>query len=86
MVVPQVTRAYVSPINPGLYPQLCIFLCGLGIFFLSWFFIYEVTTGTDGGGIKKRRNIVKELLLAFVASLFLGFGTIFLLLWTGVYI
>jgi len=86
MVLPSSLNAYYSPINPGIYPQLAIFLCCLGIFFFSWFFIYEVTTASEATGSKKKRNIYKELLLALAASIFLGFGTLFLLLWTGVFV
>ena len=45
---------------------------------------YEVTSGPDAG--VKRRNIFKELVLALGAAVFLGFGTLFLLLWSGVYV
>jgi hypothetical protein len=47
------------------------------------FFSFELT-GSDAG--KKKNMLYKELLLALVASVFLGFGVLFLLLWTGVYI
>jgi len=86
MTLPTVTRAYLSPINPSVYPHFAIILCSVGIFFLSWFFIYEVTTGAESGALKKKKNLSKELLLASFASVFLGFGTLFLLLWTGVYV
>jgi len=56
-----------------------VILSVVGIFFLAWFFIYEVTTG-------RKKDVVKEGLLALLASFFLGFGTLFLLLWTGVFV
>jgi len=74
---------YLSPISPIIYPQLAIFLLIVGIFFFSWFFIYEVTSGTESS---RKRILTKELKLAGIASVFLGFGTLFLLLWTGVYV
>jgi len=77
-------QPYYSPISVSLYPHFSILLLGVGVFFLSWFFVYEVTTGSEA--LKRRRNPYKELLLALVASVFLGFGTLFLLLWTGVYV
>uniref|UniRef100_A0A0M3IXI9 Dolichyl-diphosphooligosaccharide-protein glycosyltransferase subunit TMEM258 n=1 Tax=Ascaris lumbricoides TaxID=6252 RepID=A0A0M3IXI9_ASCLU len=33
---------YVGPINPSLYPQLTVLLLGIGLFFMAWFFVYEV--------------------------------------------
>lgn len=44
---------------------------------------YEVTFSADH---LRKKNIVKELGLAGMASFFLGFGTLFVLLWTGVYV
>ncbi|WKY08964.1 hypothetical protein Q1695_001827 [Nippostrongylus brasiliensis] len=66
---------YVGPVNPVHFPQLTISLCGLGLFFMAWFLVYEVTS------TKYTRNIVKELLIATIAAFFLGFGSLFLLLW-----
>jgi hypothetical protein len=45
---------------------------------------YELTTTNEPGN--KKRNLFKELFIASFASLFLGFGTLFLLLWSGVYV
>ena len=41
---------------------------------------YEVTA------TKYTRDFYKELLVALVASLFMGFGILFLLLWVGIYV
>merc|ERR1712233_178195 len=71
---------YVSPINPAVFPHLTIVLLGIGLFFTAWFFVYEVTSS------KFTREIFKELLIAAVASVFMGFGTLFLLLWVGIYV
>ena len=35
---------------------------------------------------KLTRELTKELMLASAASIFMGFGTLFLLLWTGIYV
>jgi len=43
-------------------------------------FRYEVTS------TKFTRDIFKELLVALVASVFMGFGVLFLLLWVGIYV
>merc|ERR1712168_635311 len=71
---------YVSPINPAVYPHLTVVLLGIGIFFMAWFFVYEVTS------TKFTRDIYKELLVSLVASIFMGFGLLFLLLWVGIYV
>ncbi|XP_019868872.1 transmembrane protein 258 [Aethina tumida] len=77
--VEKLTR-YVSPINPAVFPHLTIVLLGIGIFFTAWFFVYEVTS------TKKTRSLRKEILVSFVASLFSGFGILFLLLSVGIYV
>lgn len=71
---------YVSPINPAVFPHLSVVLLSIGIFFMAWFFVYEVTS------TKFTRDIFKELLVALVASVFMGFGVLFLLLWVGIYV
>ncbi|KAH7730545.1 hypothetical protein AAVH_01593 [Aphelenchoides avenae] len=71
---------YASPVSHGAYPQLAVLLLGIGLLFTAWFFVFEVTSN------KKTRNLAKELFMASVASLFLGFGTVFLLLWVGIYV
>jgi len=71
---------YVSPINPAVFPHLSVVLLGIGIFFMAWFFVYEVTS------TKFTRDIFKELSVALVASVFIGFGVLFLLLWVGIYV
>lgn len=60
---------------------------GLGCWFhftewsLNFLFIsYEVTS------TKYTRDVYKELLISLVASLFMGFGVLFLLLWVGIYV
>ncbi|KAK9695404.1 Oligosaccharyltransferase subunit 5 [Popillia japonica] len=71
---------YVSPVNPAIFPHLTFVLLGIGIFFTAWFFVYEVTS------TKLSRDIKKELLLSLVASIFSGFGILFLLLTVGIYV
>ncbi|KAK6108726.1 hypothetical protein QQG55_33150 [Brugia pahangi] len=71
---------YVGPVNPSLYPQLAVLLLAIGLFFMAWFFVYEVTSS------KFTRVLIKELLISSVAALFLGFGSVFLMLWTGIYV
>ncbi|KAK9834523.1 hypothetical protein WJX74_003611 [Apatococcus lobatus] len=69
-----------SPIAEGWYPTLAVLLILAGLGSTASFFVYEVTT------TKFSRNLRRELSLSIVASLFLGFGLLFLLLWTGVYV
>ncbi|KAL8591810.1 hypothetical protein ACOMHN_047070 [Nucella lapillus] len=71
---------YISPINPAVYPHLTVVLLGIGLFFMVWFFVYEVTSN------KFTRNLYKELSVAMVASVFMGFGALFLLLWVGIFV
>ncbi|VDN58931.1 unnamed protein product [Dracunculus medinensis] len=70
---------YAGPVNPSLYPQMAVVLLGIGLFFMAWFFVYEVTS------TKYTRILLKELLISAVAALFLGFGSVFLMLWVGIY-
>ncbi|CAF1024440.1 unnamed protein product [Rotaria socialis] len=77
--VDQMSR-YVSPVNPAAFPTLSIVLLGIGIFLMSWFFVYEVTS------TKYTRDWKKEILIALVASFFLGYGGLFLLLWVGIFV
>jgi cytochrome bd-type quinol oxidase subunit 1 len=77
--VASMTR-YVSPVNPAVFPHLTLVLLGIGIFFTAWFFVYEVTS------TKQSRDIKKELLVSLVASIFSGFGILFLLLSVGIYV
>ncbi|KAI3919179.1 hypothetical protein MKX01_018818 [Papaver californicum] len=55
---------------------------GLGVFdvICSCCFYYEATSS------KKNRSITKELITGAVTSIFLGFGSLLLLLATGVYV
>ncbi|CAL1275885.1 unnamed protein product [Larinioides sclopetarius] len=71
---------YVSPVNPAVYPHLTLVLLGIGLFFMAWFFVYEVTS------TKFTRDIFKEAVISLVAAIFLGFGILFLLLWVGIYV
>ncbi|EDO32034.1 predicted protein [Nematostella vectensis] len=74
---------YASPINPAVFPHLTVVLLAIGVFFMAWFFVYPFYEVTS---TKYTRDIYKELLVALVASLFMGFGVLFLLLWVGIYV
>lgn len=74
------TVPYTAPIPPALHPVLAFLLLLIGIVFAGWFVMYEVSTN------KFVRALHKELLLAAAASVFLGTGSLFLLLNVGIYV
>ena len=78
--VESVGDRYLSPINPATYPHLALILLLIGLFFTAWFFVYEVTS------TKYTRAIMKELMISFAASAFMGLGTLFMILWVGIYV
>ncbi|KAM7299158.1 transmembrane protein 258 [Ixodes scapularis] len=51
-------QKYVSPVNPAVYPHLTLVLMGIGLFFMAWFFVYEVTS------TKFTRDLFKELVIS----------------------
>ncbi|KAK9904891.1 hypothetical protein WJX75_004936 [Coccomyxa subellipsoidea] len=69
-----------SPVPLASYPTLAILLLISGLASTAVFFVYESTK------TKHSRRLSQELLLGFLSSAFLGSGTFFLLLWTGVYV
>ncbi|XP_055911570.1 transmembrane protein 258 [Eupeodes corollae] len=74
---------YVSPINPAVFPHLATVLLAIGTFFTAWFFVFEVSRPRNS---QKESTIFKELLISLFASIFLGFGVVFLLLSVGIYV
>ena len=71
---------YAGPVNPAVFPHLAITLLTIGTFFATWFFVYEVTSN------KYTRQLKKELSISVISAGFLGFGTLFLCNWAGVFI
>ncbi|XP_051003111.1 transmembrane protein 258-like [Acomys russatus] len=71
---------YTRPVNPAVFLHLTVVLLDVGVLFTAWFFVYDVTS------TKRTRDIYKELLISLVASLLMGFGVLFLLLWVGIYV
>ncbi|ELK03310.1 transmembrane protein 258-like [Pteropus medius] len=65
---------YTSPVSQAVFPHLTVVLLAIDMFFTTWFFIYEVTS------TKYSWDIYKELLISLMASLFMGYGVLFLLL------
>lgn len=75
-------QRYVSPINPAVFPHLATVLLIIGTFFTAWFFIYVVSRTKN----TKEKTLFKELAISLCASVFLGFGIMFLMLAVGIYI
>lgn len=71
---------YISPVNPAIFSHLTLVLMAIGLFFTAWFFVYEVTS------TKFTREKTKEVLISLIASIFMGMGTHFLILWVGIYL
>ena len=69
---------YTRPVNPAIFPHMAVVLLAVDMFFTSWFLVYKVTS------TKYTWDIYKELLISLVASLFMGFGVLCLLLWVSV--
>ncbi|XP_043703677.1 transmembrane protein 258-like [Telopea speciosissima] len=76
----QEAKPITSPVPEALYPTLAIFMLAIGLVVTASFFIYEATAS------KQRRSLAKELTTGAAASVFLGFGSLFLLLACGVYV
>ncbi|XP_018450168.1 uncharacterized protein LOC108821673 [Raphanus sativus] len=73
-------KPIASPIPVAMYPTLSVFTLAIGLVITAFFFIYEATSS------RKNRSLGMELTTAAVASVFLGFGSLFLLLASGVYV
>ena len=52
----------------------------------SWLSIFNSGVRYEATSTKFKRDIFKELLVSLVASVFMGFGVLFLLLWVGIYV
>ena len=70
-------QTFVSLVPEALHFEVAAIFLFLGALATLAFFAYEL------GVSPKDRNLLKELFLSLVASALLGFGTLFLLLWTG---
>jgi len=79
-ILPTKTYPFEPTINPALFPLLWVVLCTAGLIAMAMFFVYELSTS------KSKRDLKKELTLAAISSLLLGFGVLFLVLWAGVWV
>ncbi|KAL4346197.1 hypothetical protein AHAS_Ahas11G0354300 [Arachis hypogaea] len=80
MCVWKAPKAITSPVPDSLYPTLSVLTLAIGLVLTASFFIYEATTS------RKTRSLAQELTTGAVASVFLGFGSLFLLIACGVYV
>ncbi|XP_072959955.1 uncharacterized protein [Typha angustifolia] len=69
-----------SPVPVAWYPSLAVLMLSIGLLLTASFFIYEATSS------RRNRSLSKEIATGAVASAFLGFGSLFLLLASGVYV
>ncbi|XP_031110041.1 transmembrane protein 258-like [Ipomoea triloba] len=69
-----------SPVPESMYPTLAFLMLAVGLVVTAGFFIYGATSS------RKNLSLAKELTIGAVASVFLGFGSLFLLLSCGVYV
>ncbi|KAF5777202.1 putative oligosaccharyltransferase complex subunit [Helianthus annuus] len=76
----QSAKPITSPVQDAWYPSLAVLMLAVGLVITASFFIYEATSS------RKNRSLAKELATGAVASVFLGFGSLFLLLSSGVYV
>ncbi|CAN0514176.1 unnamed protein product, partial [Scytosiphon promiscuus] len=68
-----------SPVPPQLYGTLGAALVTAGLGFMSVSFVQQMNA-------KKEQSVTKDLPLVLTSSALLGFGTLFVLLWSGVYV
>ncbi|KAL4431367.1 hypothetical protein ABPG75_006623 [Micractinium tetrahymenae] len=68
-----------GPLPQGLFPPLALSLLGAGLLASAAFYMREAIGG-------RKRSLAQEAALATAAAGCLGFGTVFLLLWCGVYL
>ncbi|XP_010905058.1 uncharacterized protein [Elaeis guineensis] len=69
-----------SPVPAAWYPTLAFLKLVAGLIGTATFFIYEATSSG------RKRRLSREIMTGAVASVFLGFGSLFLLLASGVYV
>ncbi|KAJ0972815.1 hypothetical protein J5N97_020774 [Dioscorea zingiberensis] len=74
------SKPITSPVPVEWYPSLSVLMLSIGLVLTASFFIYEATSS------KPSRSLSKEITIGVVASFFLGFGSLCLLLATGVYV
>jgi len=79
-VLPKSTVPFFPLVSPTFFVILWVTLCAAGLVAMGTFFVYELSTP------KSKRDLFKEITLAAIASVLLGFGVLFLVLWAGVWL
>ncbi|KAL6628904.1 hypothetical protein ACP70R_028669 [Stipagrostis hirtigluma subsp. patula] len=69
-----------TPVPVAWYPTLAVAMVSVGLMLTASFFIYEATSS------RKSRSLAKEITTGAAASVVLGFGSLFVLLASGVYV
>lgn len=69
-----------SPVSVALYPSYSAGSLLVGFVFTALFFIYQMRSAPAA------RSLLSEVLIALVASTFLGFGILFAMLAFGLYV
>lgn len=72
--------AYSSPVSPQLYGSLAAVLVTAGLGFMSVAFVQQMSAS------RAEQSITKDLPLVLTSSALLGLGTLFVFLWSGVFI
>jgi hypothetical protein len=71
-----------SPVPVSLYPTYSVFSLLTGFVFTAAFFVYQMRGSSPG----VTRYLAIEMLIALVASVFLGFGILFTMLSFDLYV
>ncbi|CAM9422792.1 unnamed protein product [Hapterophycus canaliculatus] len=71
--------AYSSPVLPQYYGPLAAAFVTAGLALMSVSFVQQMNA-------RKEQSIAKDLPLVLTSSGLLGFGSLFVLLWSGVYV
>lgn len=69
---------FSSPVAVARYPAYSVSSLSAGFVFTAIFFIYQMRAG--------KRQLAIELLIALIASVFLGFGILFTMLSFDLYV
>ena len=82
---------YTSPVSPKQFGRLSGNLLFVAFVILSWFIMYAPSIISPFRSYlvnkpKEQRSLAKEIVAAVFASVFAGFGTIFLIMWTGIFL
>ncbi len=80
--VPLDLLPYYPPVKRSNFVYLWISLIFVGILFLGAFFVSELSAQKQ----RQNRSLIREITLASLASITLGFGVLFLMLWAGVWV